>query len=74
MKSRANVYPGARHLVAKEGANVDGLLYASRLTGSDVYAVFDRGIGKLEAGESGMLPDHPDLPDVLAKYEIGLIV
>ena len=61
-------------VVHAEHANVDGLLYASRLTGADVYAVFDRGIGKLEARESGTLPDHPDLPDVLAKYEIGLIV
>ena len=60
--------------VHAEHANVDGLLYASRLTGADVYAVFDRGIGKLEASESGMLPDHPELPDVLDKHRVDLVL
>ena len=60
--------------VHAEHANVDGLLYASRLTGADVYAVFDRGIGKLDASESGMLPDHPELPDVLDKHRVDLIL
>ena len=59
--------------VHAQHANVDGLLYASRLTGSDIYAVFDRGIGKLEAREFGMLQDHRALPDVLAKQGIDLI-
>lgn len=61
-------------VVHAEHPNVDGLLYASRLTGSDVYAVFDRGIGKLEVRESGMLWDHPDLPDVLARHRIDLVI
>ena len=60
-------------VVHAEHPNVDGLLYASRLTGSDVYAVFDRGIGKLEAREFGRLQDHPDLPDVLEKDRIDLV-
>jgi hypothetical protein len=53
--------------------DIDGLPFSSRLTGADVYAVFDRGIRKLEAADAGMLPDHPDLPDVLSKYGITLI-
>ncbi len=53
--------------------DIDGLLFSSRLTGADVFAVFDRGITKLEAADAGMLPDHPDLPDVLSKYGITLI-
>ena len=61
-------------VVHTEHADVDGLLYASRLTGSDVYAVFDRAIGKLQAREFGMLHDHPDLPDVLEKHRIDLVV
>ena len=54
--------------------DIEGLLYASRLTGEDVYAVFDRGAGKLEAAETGPLTDHPDLPDVLERHGIGLVV
>ena len=40
-------------------ADVDGLLYGSRLTGEDAYAVFDRGIGKFAVSDTGMLVDHP---------------
>ena len=54
--------------------DIDGFVYASRLTGSDVYAVFDRAVGKLELTASGMLSDHLELPDVLAKHGISLIV
>ena len=60
--------------VHAQRANVDGLLCASRLTGSDVYAVFDRGVSKLEVREFGMLQDHPDLRDVLKKHRIELVV
>ncbi len=56
-----------------EHPDIEGLVYASRLTGEDVYAVFDRGVGKLEAAETGMLMDHPELPDVLARHGIGLV-
>ena len=55
-------------------ADVEGLLYVSRLTGEDVYAVFDRGMGKLEASETGKLMDHPELPEVLERHGIGLVV
>ena len=53
--------------------DVDGLLYESRLTGEDVYAVFDRGIVKLDCPGTEALSDHPDLPDVLVRYRIGLV-
>ena len=41
-----------------EHADIDGLLHVSRLTGKDVYALFDRGLGKLDAAETGALADH----------------
>ena len=53
--------------------DVDGFLYASRLTGADVYAVFDRGIGKLRLMDSGILPHHPELPKILQRYDIRLV-
>ena len=59
--------------VHAEHADIEGLLYDSRLTGGDVYAVFDRGAGKLEAVETDMLMDHPDLPDVMERHGIGLV-
>ena len=42
--------------------------------GADVYAIFDRAIRKLDAPDSGVLPDHPDLADVLAKHSINLVL
>ena len=56
-----------------EHADIEGLLHDSRLTGGEVYAVFDRGVGKLEAAETDMLMDHPDLPGVLERHGIGLV-
>ena len=53
---------------------IDGLLFSSRLTGADVYAVFDRAIDRLNAADSGILPNHPALPKVLSSYNIRLIV
>ena len=53
--------------------DVDGLLYGSRLTGEDVYAVFDGGMAKLAVSETGMLVDHPELPDILARHGIGIV-
>ena len=54
-------------------ADVDGLVYESRLTGQEAYAVFDRGIGKLEARGSGALEDHPALPAILTRQAIKLV-
>jgi hypothetical protein len=52
----------------------DGLLFSSRLTGADVYAVFDPAISKLHAMDTGMLQDHPRLPDILGRHQISLVV
>ena len=57
-----------------EHADIDGLLHVSRLTGKDVYALFDRGLGKLDAAETGELADHPDLSDVLERHGLALVV
>ncbi len=56
-----------------EHGDIDGLHFVSRLTGGDAYAVFDRGVEKLDCLEAGRLEEHPDLPDVLARHEIGLL-
>lgn len=53
--------------------DVDGLLFSSRLTGADAYAVFDRALAKLDASASALLQDHPALPNVLSEYGIQLI-
>ena len=53
--------------------DIDGFLYESRLTGADIYAVFDRGIDKLKSTDSGMLTDHPELLNVLKRYGIRLV-
>ena len=65
--------PSAKTIHAEQ-ADVDGLLYASRLTGEDAYAIYDRSVGKLKAGEVGRLDEHVDLPGVLARDGIGLLV
>jgi len=54
--------------------DIDGLLFASRLTGADVYAVFDRAIRKLSVMDSGLLANHPELPGVLTQYGIRLLI
>ena len=53
--------------------DIDGFLYVSRLTDEETYAVFDRGMTKLEATGTGLLRDHPGLPDVLKRYGIELV-
>lgn len=59
--------------IHSEHADVEGLLHASRLTGEDVRAVFDRGLGKLSVAETGTLMDHPRLPEILERHGIGLV-
>ena len=54
-------------------ADIEGLLYVSRLTGKDVYAVFDRGKEKLVSTGTGTLMNHRDLPDILKRHGIRLI-
>ncbi len=53
--------------------DVDGVVYRSRLTGSDAYAVFDRAVTKLRAQETGQLAQHPGLPAVLEDHDIRLV-
>ena len=53
--------------------DIDGLVYVSRLTEEEIYAVFDRGMAKLEATGTGLLGDHPDLPDILKRHGIELV-
>ena len=57
-----------------EHADVDGLVYASRLTGEDVYAIYARSVGKLKAGDVGQLEEHVELPGVLDRHGIGLLL
>lgn len=56
-----------------EHEDVDGFLFSSRLTGADAYALFDRTLPKLEAQETGLLQDHPEVRAVLSRYEITLV-
>ena len=57
-----------------EHADVDGLVYASRLTGKDAYAIYDRSVGKLKAGDVGQLEEHVELAGVLERHGIGLLI
>lgn len=52
---------------------VDGIIYTSRLTGTDAFAIYDRVIDKLVAQDSGFLENHPELPELLETQEIFLI-
>jgi len=53
-----------------EHTDVDGIVYRSRLTGGDCYAIFDRATASLVSARTGELPNHPELPDVLRKHQI----
>ena len=57
-----------------EHADVDGLVYASGLTGKDAYAIYDRSVGKLKAGDVGQLEEHVELAGVLERHGIGLLI
>lgn len=59
--------------IHRDHGDVDGILYESRLTGEDVYAVYDRAIDKLNAVESGELSNHRELPNVLRRHRIALV-
>lgn len=54
--------------------DVDGILFASRLTAGDVYAIFDRALPKLSVDAPTPLAQHPDLPAILGRHDIRLIV
>jgi hypothetical protein len=72
----------ARHLAAgqalgraihAEHGDVDGFIYASRLTADDCIAVFERALEKLIVLEACELKDHAELPDVLERHAIQLV-
>jgi hypothetical protein len=72
----------ARHFAAgqalgkslnEEHPDVDGFIYASRLTGDDCIAVFDRAVGKLFVVDACQLKDHPELPAVLERNHVVLV-
>ena len=60
-------------MVHAEHRRVDGLIFPSRLTGADVYALFDRSLGRLQVLDWGALAWHPDLPAVLQRHAIVLV-
>ena len=61
-------------IIHAEHADVDGIVYPSRLTGEGAYSIFDRSVGKLTAGEQGQLEKHVALPSVLERHGIGLVL
>ena len=72
----------ARHFAAgqaqgraiySEHPDVDGVIYASRLTGDDCFAVFDRALDKLIVIDARELKDHPQLPVLLEQGGIQLV-
>jgi len=56
-----------------EHLDVDGVIYASRLTGDDCIAVFDRAIHKFSVLDACALKDHPQLPVLLEQSGIQLV-
>ena len=61
-------------IIHAEHAELDGLVYASRLTGEHVYAIYGRSVRKLKAGDVGQLEEHEELPGVLERHGIGLLL
>lgn len=55
-----------------EHPHIDGLLFSSRLTSKDVYAIFDRATAALTATRPRALEHHPELESVLLHHEIEL--
>lgn len=59
--------------VYEEHKDVDGFIYASRLTGDDCVAVFDRAVEKLRVVDACELKDQPELPGVLERNRVVLL-
>ena len=51
---------------------VDGFIFSSRLTGGDVYAIFDRSISKLKVISVDSLITHNMFLDATSYYEINM--
>jgi len=58
----------------KHRAQLDGVIYPSRLNGHTNLAVFDRAIGKLKAVRTKKLILAPGLADVLNDLNVAIIV
>lgn len=54
-------------------SSVDGILYSSRLTGEDCAAIYDRAVGKLQAGNVVDLMRLPDTVPALRSLNVDLI-
>jgi hypothetical protein len=59
--------------VHEEHPDVDGFIYASRLSGDDCIAVFDRGVEKIVVVDACELKEHPELPAVLERNKVQLV-
>jgi hypothetical protein len=59
--------------VFEEHADVDGFIYASRLTGDDCIAVLDRAVKKFIIVDACELKDHAELPAVLERNSVTLV-
>jgi hypothetical protein len=59
--------------VYEEHKDVDGFIYASRLTGDDCIAVFDRAVEKLRVIDACELKDAEELPEVLEGNKVSLV-
>src|ERR1700719_359851 len=59
--------------VHEEHADVDGFIYASRLTGDDCIAVFDRAMEKFVVVDACELKNHPELPAVLERNKVAVL-
>jgi len=59
--------------VYEEHRQVEGFIYASRLTGDNCIAVFDRAVGKLRVVEACELKDAEELPSVLERNKVVLL-
>lgn len=53
--------------------SIDGIVFASRFTGTDVYAVFSHALDRLSARPAQALKTAPELADLLAYYDLQLI-
>jgi hypothetical protein len=59
--------------VYEEHADVDGFIYASRLTGDDCIAAFDRAVEKFAVLDACELKEHAGLPAVLERNKVLLV-
>ena len=58
--------------IHQEHTDIDGIVWESRFTGSDVYGIYDRAIGKLRADAAIPLSDHHELATLLKRYDLSL--